>query len=92
MRRSRVNSNALFSYDPPIVTSLMPNTPDARGERVVIRGKNFGWEPTPVVIMINELLCTRSEWLNDGSIQCLPELDVVGPKNVSILVANRSEP
>jgi hypothetical protein len=83
---------SVFSYDPPIVMSLMPNTPDALRERVVIRGKNFGWVPTPVTILINEKPCKDATWLNDGSLECMPEADVVGPKNVSILVANRTTP
>ncbi|KAA0162016.1 hypothetical protein FNF27_08106 [Cafeteria roenbergensis] len=91
-RRNAPSPGAVFAYDPPIVTSLMPNTPDALGERVVIRGKNFGWEPTAVAITVNDIPCEGAEWLNDGSLQCSPATDVVGPKNVTILVANRTEP
>ncbi|KAA0147327.1 hypothetical protein FNF31_07613 [Cafeteria roenbergensis] len=91
-RRNAPSAGAVFAYDPPIVTSLMPNTPDALGERVVIRGKNFGWEPTAVAITVNDIPCEGAEWLNDGSLQCSPATDVVGPKNVTILVANRTEP
>jgi hypothetical protein len=83
---------AVLAYDPPQVYSLMPNTPSALGEPVMIRGKNFGWERSPVTITISGLECNDPQWLNDGALSCTPQPDVVGPKNVSVLVANRTQP
>ena len=31
-----------FSYDPPFLTYVSPNTPDANGDTISIYGKNFG--------------------------------------------------
>jgi hypothetical protein len=75
----------VFSYDPPQVTGVMPNIPDARGTEVVtFRGKNFGFDPTPLAITLNDVRCRDAEWLNDGLLRCRPEATVVGPKNISI--------
>src|SRR5690348_12583230 len=52
----------------------------------------MGFQPTPLTVYIDELLCKDAQWISDADIQCNPQPDVVGAKNVSILVANRTTP
>lgn len=81
-----------FAYDPPILTSIMPNRPNAaEGETVEFRGHNFGpFEGTNLAISIGGLECRNPIWYNDGLLTCITTPDIVGPKNISILTANRS--
>lgn len=75
-----------FAYDPPEVVGVMPNTPNARGGQAIsFRGKNFGFEATPLAITMNDKPCLRPGWTSDAVLTCEPDEDVVGPKNVSIL-------
>ena len=93
VRVSAVTNASRFSYDPPVITSIMPNTPDAAGkQQVAFRGKNMGFEVTPLTVEVGGLPCGGAEWMSDSEVHCTPDADVVGPKNISILVANRSEP
>ena len=86
-------SNALqFKYDPPIIQSIFPSTPDANGQVVKLQGKNFGFERMPVRVVIGTLECVPSTWINDGEVSCTTVPDVVGTKNVSVYAANRSLP
>jgi hypothetical protein len=92
-RTSQISNISRFTYDPPIVTVISPNTPDALGRQsMTLRGKNFGFESTPLLITVDDVPCTTSEWLNDGQLSCLPPAEVVGAKNFSIVVANRTTP
>jgi len=75
-----------------VIQQLVPNTPDALGDEVRIRGFNFGWEETTVEIFVNGLECTNPEWLNDATLSCRTPSLLVGPANVSVLVANRTQP
>jgi hypothetical protein len=81
-----------FSYDPPVITAVMPNAPPAvGGDRIEIRGHNFGPAPgTDLQITVGSLECRDPLWLNDGMLTCEVGADVVGPKNITILGANRS--
>jgi len=91
-RTSEITNETIFRYDPPVLTSLSPNVPDATGEDVSFRGYNFGLEETYMEIIIGGLTCNDPKWYNDQLLSCNTQLDVVGPKNLSILVANRSAP
>ncbi|RYY39098.1 hypothetical protein EON62_00005, partial [archaeon] len=91
-RSSAFNNDTIFSYDPPMIDMFVPNVPDATGEEVSIRGYNFGFEETVMNIKIGGLACEEAEWMGDIMLRCTPAVDTVGPKNVSVLVANRTEP
>lgn len=91
-RISAPSPAATLSYDPPIITQLMPNTPNALGQQVEVRGKNFGFQEFPVTIVIGSKECLDAEWVNDGSLRCTMQADTVGPKNISVLAANRTSP
>ena len=44
---------SVFAYDPPVVNGIAPNRPDAiNGERIDLRGHNFGAIAQPVVVLI----------------------------------------
>jgi hypothetical protein len=92
---NRISDNStgvLFEYDSPLVDTFMPNVPDAAGQLVTIKGSNFGFEQTPLEVIVGGIPCQTSEWLNDNTLTCVTAPDVVGTKNVSILVAGRSKP
>ena len=82
----------VFEYDPPVVMAVQSSEPNADGDEVRIRGKNFGGEPTLVEITIGGFECLEPQWLNDGLLQCQAQRDRVGLKNMTILAANRTEP
>jgi VCBS repeat-containing protein len=103
-RSSPVFPAAVFAYDPPVVRAFVPNVPQVdffsepgSAPRLVlgeieVRGFNFGADPTPLSILIGGLSCLTQSWKSDNLLACRPDADTVGPKNVSILVANRSTP
>ena len=92
-RASAPSTNATLSFDPPVVTSIVPNTPDARGSQdVAVKGWNYGTEATPLAITVDDEACGSPEWLNDGLLRCSPPAQAGGAKNVSISVANRTAP
>ena len=86
------DSGAVFAYDPPVIRALVPNTPDSRGDEVDIVGVNFGGIAAPVRIVIDDSECEDSMWINDNRMSCRTPALRVGPKNVSIFAANRTEP
>jgi len=79
----------LFSYDPPVITSIIPNIPDGNGEEIIISGYNFGNENSSVHIMIGDLPCLDAYWVNDSMIKCTTQPTVVGPKNLEIIAGGR---
>ena len=81
-----------FAFDPPFVEAIVSNTPDARGADLQIRGLNFGWQQNDVLVTIGGMECMNAQWQNDGLIRCSKLEDVVGPKNLTVLAANRTEP
>jgi hypothetical protein len=97
-----------YAYDPPTVGSIMPNRADAGvGQAIEIHGHNFGPIENPVVITVGGLPCLTNQgvdedglelpllparWISDDFLKCSTVPDVVGPKNLTILAANRSEP
>jgi len=94
-RPSAVTNGSIYAYDPPEISQISPNVPDAFGpldQRIEFRGINFGFEPTLTLISLGGLACREPTWLNDNLLNCQPPADTVGPKNMSILVANRTEP
>jgi len=92
-RYSQVTNATIFAYDAPFIDSIIPNVPDATGiETLRIRGYNFGYEATPLALQLGGKPCEVAEWSNDAQLNCKPEADTVGPKNVSVLVANRTQP
>jgi hypothetical protein len=60
--------------------------------QVAFRGKNFGWDISAIAIHINELVCASPEWLSDSQIRCTPRADVVGAKNLTLIMADRLLP
>ncbi len=81
-----------FGFDPPSIRTVMPNTPDARGDELVIRGTNFGTWETQTEISVQGKPCLESEWLNNAAIRCKLDKHIAGPQNISVRTANRSEP
>ena len=79
-----------FSYEPAVIFAGRPNTPNAEGEAgLAFIGVNFGTEPTPVRILVGGEECPGAVWLNDNTVKCDLGRTRVGPKNVSITVANQ---
>jgi hypothetical protein len=106
-RSNILTSASNYAYDPPTVGSIMPNRADAGvGQAIEIHGHNFGPIENPVVIVVGGKPClTRTSdedglelpplparWISDDFLKCSTVPDVVGPKNLTILAANRSEP
>jgi len=96
-----------YAYDPPTVGSIVPNRADAGvGQAIEIHGHNFGPIENPVTIVVGGKPClTRTSdadglelpplparWISDDFLKCSTVPDVVGPKNLTILAANQSEP
>jgi len=81
-----------FGYDPPIIDAIVPNTPDALGANITVRGKNFGFDETVFVANISRLIAPTSAWLGDGTLLFSTQEDVVGPKRIEFTIANRSNP
>lgn len=83
----------LFAYDPPDLGSVMPSTPDATGDaRVTLRGRNFGLTAAELAVAIGGSACDDPQWLSDNLISCIMPPGTVGPKNVTLLAANRTAP
>jgi hypothetical protein len=106
-RSNILTSASNYAYDPPTVGSIMPNRADAGvGQAIEIHGHNFGPIENPVVIVVGgkpcltrtsdedglELTPLPARWISDDFLKCSTVPDVVGPKNLTILAANRSEP
>jgi hypothetical protein len=106
-RSNALTAASNYAYDPPTVGSIMPNRADAGvGQAIEIHGHNFGPIENPVTIVVGGKPCltrTRDEdglelpplparWISDDFLKCSTVPDVVGPKNLTILAANRSEP
>lgn len=93
--RSSSNAGApLFAYDPPVVTTILPNlfASVADTSEIEFTGFNFGLEATPLSVSIGGVPCLLPRWTNDNHLTCSPGLDGVGYKNVTISIANRSQP
>ncbi|RYY38983.1 hypothetical protein EON62_00085, partial [archaeon] len=89
-RWSSASPNATFAYDPPEVVSVSSSTPDAVGAFLTIRGRNFGTTASDAVVYVGGQTCADATWLNDGTLTCSMPPTLVGPKNVSVLIANRT--
>lgn len=85
-----------FSFDPSTVTALVPNVPDAEGERVDVRGRNFGVEGTDAKVWVSGKPCAAATWVRDATynyeayIRCQTPRDVAGWKNVTLSVAKQT--
>jgi hypothetical protein len=84
-----------FSYDPPAVDALVPNTPDAEGEALVVQGSNFGFRKSPVAIWIDNDPCAEPRWQQDANnvpyLQCTNiTRTFVGPHSLTISVAGQT--
>ena len=70
-------TGASFTYDAPIINFVTPNPGSARGgDRLTIRGKNFGFIESGVTVNIGNLSCGSASWMNDGSATCLPQVRI----------------
>jgi hypothetical protein len=89
-RISPYNPNATFSYDPPKITSIDSNRPDAEGGAMSLYGENFGDDPTPLTVNISGIPCPRAIRYSNILITCDPGRVPVGRQNISLQVANSS--
>jgi len=90
--QSTESRNVLFSFDPPVISSIYPNMPNGFGQRLVLSGYNFGTTRSNPEIFINSERCLNATWVSDATLVCNAAAGSVGPKSLSILVANRSLP
>lgn len=95
---------ALFAYDPPCISYVTPNTPDARGAVISIEGLNFGATsalagdieirvggvPCDPVVVGSELDKWQTVIQGDPYLYCETRASVVGPKSVEIFVADQN--
>jgi hypothetical protein len=91
-RSNAIVPGAIYSYDPPVIVNIVPNRVDAgRGEVLQVNGHNFGPIDFPVTVTIGGLPCNQAIWLNDGALSCASTADTVGPKNLTVFAANRTD-
>jgi hypothetical protein len=57
---NQASAPALFRFDPPRVTDVIPPRPDARGQDIVLLGANFGGLQSPVEVRL-------SRWIAESS-------------------------
>ena len=96
---------AYFSYDPPFISRISPQEPDAAGDRIVFSGKNFGSTEAlagDVNVTIGGRACTpiivggvrtSSIWMTQQDtpyLQCLSAPSTVGPQELVIRVAGQN--
>lgn len=101
---SYLSASTTFSYDPPYISYVTPNTPDGTGETIQIHGKNFGETSVSAGvarILIDGLVCSRTKvgtayldiWNDGGGVPYLlcttPEV-TVGPKSINVTVAQQT--
>ena len=85
------NGTDVMSYDPPRISNIMPNNPDAMGENIEFRGANFGPAGSEVEIMVGNLSCLDANIREPHTlISCKMQPDRVGPKRIKVNVAQRS--
>jgi len=105
-RSNVVTQSSIYSYDPPVLGGVSPNRGDGySGQAIELAGYNFGPIAAPVTITVGGLKCetdmgtdsdnvalprTPAKWVSDGLLRCNTLPDVVGPKNITILAANRT--
>jgi hypothetical protein len=82
--------NDLFSYDIPVITSILPKHGNCEGGLVAnITGINFGtsdWNPTA---SINGFKCKKTKWISDTKIQCTTPTSY-GPRvKTTVFVSNQ---
>ena len=82
-------STVRLSYDPPSLARVVPNTPDAEGERLKMHGSNFGPPSSDVIVKVGNKSCENPIVLKDNRIECELQRDVVGEKSVYIDVAGQ---
>ncbi len=87
--QTSTGGNNAFSYDAPVVTSLMPFTAPSQdpGLPITVFGRNFGTLPgAQVGVLIGSSSCKEVRWTSDTSVSCrLPE--GFGTRLVSVSVA-----
>eukprot|EP00960_Hanusia_phi_P060918 764669-Hanusia_phi.AAC.1 len=77
-----------FSYDPPLLTSLVPNNIPTAGSTAKVLGKNFGTSNvSPIVQMAGTLL--QSVWTSDSSVEISVPQGAGGMKWLSVSVSNQ---
>eukprot|EP01138_Halocafeteria_seosinensis_P004698 gb/GECG01004804.1/.p1 GENE.gb/GECG01004804.1/~~gb/GECG01004804.1/.p1 ORF type:complete len:2888 (+),score=298.40 gb/GECG01004804.1/:1-8664(+) len=87
-----VNGSALISYDPPRIDTIMPNIPDATGEKLEFVGANFGPLGTELEIKLDNLTCLNPVMKRGHTIiTCDMQTDVVGPKRIDMTLSNREK-
>ena len=84
------NDSVTFSYDPPRISNIMPNNPDAIGSSIQFRGANFGPVGSPVDIRLSNVTCLGAQVRESHTlITCEMQPDYVGPKRIDMDVAER---
>eukprot|EP01138_Halocafeteria_seosinensis_P015079 gb/GECG01015392.1/.p1 GENE.gb/GECG01015392.1/~~gb/GECG01015392.1/.p1 ORF type:complete len:1316 (+),score=129.54 gb/GECG01015392.1/:1-3948(+) len=92
-RVSETNESATFSYDPPRINRIMPNSPDAMGETIEFRGANFGTgDFAELEVKLGNQTC-RNAFIRKPhtSISCEMPKTTVGPKRIELHVARREK-
>ncbi|GMH50625.1 hypothetical protein TL16_g00827 [Triparma laevis f. inornata] len=102
---SRGANSALFSYDPPYVEFVSPNTPNAMGDTIEINGHNFAEtieDAGEVLVLIGGTPCepvkvggvSASIWQtnqqNEPYLWCETGKMVVGPKEIVVNIAGQN--
>ena len=91
-RSSSLNpeDSVTFSYDPPRISNIMPNNPDAMGMPIQFRGANFGPIGSTVEIRLGNVTCLDAAVREPHTvITCNMQPDIVGPKRIDMNVAER---
>eukprot|EP01138_Halocafeteria_seosinensis_P013173 gb/GECG01013454.1/.p1 GENE.gb/GECG01013454.1/~~gb/GECG01013454.1/.p1 ORF type:complete len:1419 (+),score=134.27 gb/GECG01013454.1/:1-4257(+) len=78
-----------FSYDPPRISDVSPNVPDAEGAELRFRGSNFGPAGGDAWVMVGERRCMDPIVRSHSIIECTMEADVVGAKEINLTVARQ---
>lgn len=77
----------MLKYDPPVITWVTPNAPDADGDTLRIVGTNFGDEGEARIVIDNQT--TVTEW-HDETLYCRTPRVTVGVKTLEIYVAEQN--
>ena len=97
--RNNVDTPAAhFAYDSPWVEVVKPDPVLLVAgdlDALTMKGFNFGGPEAstlPIVISIGGKPCDSATWVSNNLMTCVPQPDVVGPKNVTAIAANRTTP
>merc|ERR1711871_472584 len=82
--------NELFSYDIPVVTSILPKHGGCEGGLVAnITGINFGTSDWKQTASINGVKCKSTKWISDTKVQCVTPSSYGARVKTTVFVANQ---